>query len=110
MAFYDNYKENYPIFKLYYKEENSITQLFEIFKNNNIFCFKYNSIEGCSLCTSSINKMLYLNSIILYNTNYLNLLSIEQIIYYNLKNDDYIYLKCGYNQNEQIIDPDVKNY
>ena len=73
----DNYKENYPIFKKYYKEENSITQLFEILNNNDIFCFKYNSIEGCSICTPSINKTNYLNSIILYDINYLNLFNIE---------------------------------
>ena len=36
----DKYEENYPIFKQYYKKENSITQLFEIFNNNDIFYYK----------------------------------------------------------------------
>ena len=106
----DKYKENYPIFKQYYKKENSITQLFEIFNNNDIFCFKYNSIEGCSLCTPSINKTLYLNCIISYDINYLKLFSIEQLIYYNLKNDTYTCPNCGYNHNEKIKEPNVKNY
>ncbi len=66
----DKYKENYPFLKQYYKEENLITQLIENFKNQDLFCFKYYSIEGYTICPSSFNKTLYLNSIILYDINY----------------------------------------
>ena len=106
----DKYKENYPFLKQYYKEENSITQLFEKFNNQYLFCFKYYSLEGYTICKSSFNKNLYINSIILYDINYLKLFSIEQLIYYNLKNDTYTCPKCGYGKNDIIINPNVKNY
>ena len=89
-------------------KENSIAQLFEIFNNNYIFSFKYNSFEGCSLCTPSINKTPYLNSIILYNINYLKLFSIELLIYYNLKT--YACPNYSFNKNEKIKESSVKNY
>ena len=38
------------VFVLNYKEYNNITQLFHRFNNNKIFCFKYESLEGCNIC------------------------------------------------------------
>ena len=53
---------------------------------------------------------MYLNCIVLYDLNYLNLFTIEQLIYYNLKNDSFTCPNCGYNKHEQIIDANIKNY
>lgn len=84
-------------------------QLFEIFIRNEFFCFKYYSFEGCSNFTPSKNKENYLNPIINYDINSLKIYSIEQLIYYKLKNDIFVCPYCGYNKEEEIIDVNVKN-
>ena len=75
-----------------------------------IFSFKYISKEGCNKCLFSENKVNYLNPIINYDLTYINLFSIEQLIYFLLKNDIYICPKCGYGQNDKIINENVQNY
>ena len=67
-----------------YKEYNNITQLFHRF-NNNIFCFKYESLKGNNVCTPAMKKESWLNNIIMYDLRYLSLHKIEQQIYYYLK-------------------------
>lgn len=85
-------------------------QLFEIFNRNEFFCFKYYSFKGCSICIPSKNKGNFLNPIINYDIESLKMYSIEQFIYYKLKNDIFVCPKCGYNKEEKIIDVNVKNY
>ena len=74
------------------------------------YCFKYLSNEGCSLCTSPNLKECFLNSVINYDLNYIKLYNIEQLIYYNLKNDICVCPNCGYNQEGKIVDANIKNY
>ena len=52
----DIYKNNYPFLLVNYKEYNNITQLFHRFNNNQLFCFKYESLEECNICTPPIKK------------------------------------------------------
>ena len=92
-----------------YKEYNNITQLFHRLYNNKIFCFKYESLEGCNICTPAMKKESWLNSIIMYDLSYLSLYNIEQLIYYNLKNDACMFPHCGYHD-EKIINPNITNY
>lgn len=108
--FIDKYKKNYDFLLLNYKDFNTIMQLFEIFIRNEFFCFKYYTFEGCSNCTPSKNKENFLNPIINYDIDSLKKYSIEQFIYYKLKNDIFVCPNCGYNKEGQINDVNVKNY
>ena len=100
------YKNNYPFLLVNYKEYNNITQLFHRFNNNKIFYFKYESLEECNICTPAMKKESWLNNIIMNDLNYLSLYNIEQLIYYNLKNDAY---NCWYHD-EKIINSNITNY
>ena len=51
----NQYLQNYPFLFVNYKDYNNITQLFHRF-NNNIFCFKYESLEGNNICTPAMKK------------------------------------------------------
>ena len=84
------------------------SELYSLLYNN--YCFKYLSNEGCSFCTSPNLKECYLNSVINCILNYIKLFNIEQLIYYNLKNDIYVCPKCGYNTEGKIVDANIKNY
>ena len=108
--FIDRYKNNYDFLSINYKDFNTIIQLFEILNRNEFFCFKYYSLEGCSICTPSTNKVNFLNPIFNYDIESLKLYSIDQFIYYKLKNDIYVCPKCGYNKEQKIVDVNVKNY
>ena len=44
------YKKNYDFLEKGFQEYYTIKQLFEKFKNVDIFCFKYTCLEGCSNC------------------------------------------------------------
>ena len=105
----DIYKKNYPFLLVNHKEYNNITQLFHRFNNNKIFCFKYESLEGCNICTPSMKKESWLNSIIMYDLSYLSFYNIEKLIYYNLKNDAYTCPNCRYHD-EKIINQNKTNY
>ena len=45
----------------------------------------------------------------MYDLSYLSLYNIEQLIYYNLKNDTYTCPHCGYYE-EKVINPNITNY
>ena len=92
----NQYLQNYPFLFVNYKDYNNITQLFHRFNNNKIFCFKYESLERFNFCTPAMKKESWLNNIIIYDLSYLSLYKIEQLIYYNLKNDAYTCLLCRY--------------
>ena len=105
----DNYKINYPFLNEYYKNEYTINQLFYLLNNNEIFCIKYLSVEGCNKCLITNKDIKFLSSIINFDDKYIDNFSIQDLIYFNLKNDVYVCPKCGY-LNDKIIDINIKNY
>ena len=52
----EKYKANYEFLKSQHKKYNNITQIIEKFKNNKLFCFKFETLEGYIICTPGIKK------------------------------------------------------
>ena len=90
--------------KNYYKQFNNIIQAFNLFKNNDIFCVNYNLIEGCSICSKTIESKGYLDPYIQINeTDLIDNISLEYIIRKRLQN---YYSSCpnsDYNIDKKII-------
>ena len=105
----DRYKHNYEFLQQEYQEYNTIRQLLDKFEKNDIFCFKYNCIEGCTNCIPPIQSEKYLPPVLCFDNNYINMYSISGLIYYHLKNTNSVCYKCGYYK-EKIIDENIKNY
>ena len=82
----DNYKANYPFINNGYKQYYSIFQLFSCLEKNPLFCFKYKSTEGCSVCTNPKTEEIFLSPIINFDIVYINLFNIEGLIKNFLKN------------------------
>ena len=90
--------------KSYYKQYNSIIQALNMLKNIEIFCLKYNLIEGCSLCTIAKDSIKYLSPFIEIKEIDLQKINIlEDIIKNKLTNVQSVCPLCGYNQNNKII-------
>ena len=82
------YKTNYNYLKVCYKEFNTINQLFDLFLKKELFCFKYNILEGCSHNMSQRED--YLSNVLFYDNILIDLYIIEELIYFRLKNDNNI--------------------
>ena len=105
----DRYKHNYEFLQQEYQEYNTIRQLLDKFEKNDLFCFKYNCIEGCTKCIPSIQSEKYLPQVLCFDNNYINMYSIIGLIYDHLKNTNSVCYKYGYYK-EKIIDENIKNY
>lgn len=105
----DKYKSNYDFLKISYKNENTINKLLHILNNNKNFCISFLSNEGCNKCLINKSEKKFLSAVINYDINYLHTFNIEQLIYFNLKNDIFICPFCGYS-NDKIIDINNKSY
>ena len=86
-----------------------LDQLLDKFEKNDLFCFKYNCIEGCTNCIPLIQSEKYLPPIFCFDNNYISMYSIKGLIYDQLKNTNSVCYKCGYYK-EKIIDENIKNY
>ena len=95
--------------KISYKNENTINKLLHILNNNKNFCISFLSNEGCNKCLINKSEKKFLSAVINYDINYLHTFNIEQLIYFNLKNDIFICPFCGYS-NDKIIDINNKSY
>ena len=82
----DRYKHNYKFLKQEYQEYNTIRQLFDKFEKNDLFCFKYNCIEGCTNCMSPLQSEKYLSPLFCFDNSYIHLFTITGLIYNQLKN------------------------
>ena len=83
----DRYKNNYNFLNILYKNENTLNQLLYLFNNNKKFCISYLSNEGCNICLAIKKDNKYLSTLINFDYNYIKMFTIEQLIYFNLKND-----------------------
>ena len=73
-------------------------------KNIEIFCLKYNLIEGWSLCTIEKDSIEYLSPFIeIKEINLQKINILEDIIKNKLTNVQSVCPLCGYNQNNKII-------
>ena len=105
----DIYKYNNEFLKQEYQEYNTIRQLLDKFEKNDLFCFKYSCIEGCTNCIPPIQSEKYLPPIFCFDNNYIHMFTITGLIYNQLKNTNSVCYKCGYFK-EKIIDENIKNY
>ena len=88
-----------------FKEFNTIIQPILLLKELDIFCIKYNILEGCSFCQYQDKRNLYYKPYIEISLDEIkNNLDLELILTNKFKNN-YSYCNiCGYDINGQIID------
>lgn len=87
-----------------FKEFNSIMQPINLLKNNNIFCVKYFSVEGCTLCNLPKKKDNFYSPCIEINyEDIINDSSLNDKFNSLFVNSYYTCLNCGYDENDNII-------
>ena len=106
----DRYKENYHFINEGYKQYHSITQLFGNFQNNPIFCLKYYSFEGCSICTEGKTNEIFLKPIINFDNIYIHMFNIEELIKNNIKNETTVCPNCGYFEGKILDENNLTHY